>query len=188
MIQVVQKEKTMTVTTQKYTGTYNADTTHSTVGFKIAYMGLSRFGSTFHGLNAQAVLTEDNLTLSGSIPVESLAITEPGLRGHLMSEEFFDAKAHPELTFTSTEIALDGNTLQGEGILTIKGISNPVKIEGTLQEPIVDAYGNERIGMELRSRIDRTDYEMKWNNRLPSGDWALSNYVDITVEIQAVRG
>ena len=41
--------------------------------------------------------------------------------------------------------------------MTIKGISKPVGVSGTVSAPIADPYGNERIGLNLATKIDRTE-------------------------------
>ena len=53
--------------------------------------------------------------------------------------------------------------------------------------PIADPYGNDRIGLNLTTRIDRTDFGVDWNNPLPSGEPALANDVTILAELQFVK-
>jgi len=53
--------------------------------------------------------------------------------------------------------------------------------------PIADPYGNDRIGISLTTKIDRTDFGVDWNNPLPSGDPALANDVTILAELQFVK-
>ena len=74
-----------------------------------------------------------------------------------------------------------------DGELTIKGVSKPVAVTGTVTAPIADPYGNDRIGLALTTRIDRTDFGVDWNNPLPSGKPSLANDVTIRAELQFVR-
>jgi polyisoprenoid-binding protein YceI len=74
-----------------------------------------------------------------------------------------------------------------DGELTIKGVTKRVAVTGTVTAPIADPYGNDRIGLNLTTKIDRTDFGVDWNNPLPSGDPALANDVTILAELQFVK-
>ena len=63
----------------------------------------------------------------------------------------------------------------------------PVGVTGTLSEPIEDAWGNERLGLQLTATVDRTEFGVNWNTPLPTGDQALSNTVTILAELQLVK-
>ena len=104
------------------------------------------------------------------------------------SPDFFDAERHPELRFAAQDIRLDGDgqvSLDGE--LMIRGVTKPVTVTGTVTAPIADPYGNDRIGLNLAAKIDRTDFGVDWNNPLPSGEPALANDVTILAELQFVK-
>ena len=58
---------------------------------------------------------------------------------------------------------------------------------GTVTAPMADPYGNERIGLNLTTKIDRTDFRVDWNNPLPSGELSLANEVTILAELQFVK-
>ena len=51
----------------------------------------------------------------------------------------------------------------------------------------VDAWGNERLGLQLTASVDRTDFGLNWNMPLPTGDEALANTVTIFAELQLVK-
>src|SRR5437773_186531 len=71
--------------------------------------------------------------------------------------------------------------------LTIKGVTKPVAVTGAVTAPIADPYGNERIGLNLTTKIDRTEFGVDWNNPLPSGEPSLANDVTILAELQFVK-
>ena len=58
---------------------------------------------------------------------------------------------------------------------------------GTLTAPIVDAYGNERIGLELSTTVDRHDFGVSWNIAAADGEPALGDEVTIVAELYFVR-
>jgi polyisoprenoid-binding protein YceI len=53
--------------------------------------------------------------------------------------------------------------------------------------PIADAWGNDRIGLNLTATVDRTDFGVSWNNPLPSGEPSLANDVTILADLQFVK-
>ncbi len=73
------------------------------------------------------------------------------------------------------------------GEITIKGETQPLNLKGTLKDPITDPFGNERFGLKLEGVLDRTQFGIKWNNPLPSGDAALADEVSLNAELQLVK-
>ena len=68
--------------------------------------------------------------------------------GHLVSGDFFDAEANPEITFVSTNVRRDGTDWTITGDLTIKGITNSVTIPFEETGSAQDPFGNIRVGFE----------------------------------------
>ena len=61
------------------------------------------------------------------------------------------------------------------------------QLTGAATAPITDAYGRERIGLALRTTVDRTAFGVNWNLPLPSGEPALSNEVTLVAELYFVK-
>jgi polyisoprenoid-binding protein YceI len=162
-------------------GTWAIDGVHSSIGFEIAYLG-GTFRGRFTDVDAK-LDTTGKPTLTGSARVESVQVQDENLTAHLLGPDFFDAERHPELSFTSSSLELDGKKLSLEGELTIKGITKPVALQGTIGEPVTDPYGRERLSIELETTIDRTDFDVNWNVPLPSGEPALSNDVRLISQL-----
>src|SRR6478752_2777533 len=133
------------------TGTWKADTVHSRVAFEVPYAVATFTGEV---TDFEASLVDGKL--SGSAQIASIKVKEENLEGHLLSPEFFDAEQHPVVSFSGSDIKRDGD-------ITIKGISQPAKITGTVNGPSVDHFGATRIGFELETKLDRTKFDMNWN-------------------------
>jgi polyisoprenoid-binding protein YceI len=175
----------MSTTTSPLAGTYNADPVHSNFAFAVRYQGVSLFKGTLDDVTATLV----DGKLEGAAKVESISIRTPEqFRAHVLSDDFFAADKHPEVTFVSTDIAVaDDNTAEVKGDLTIKGITHPVTAKGTWVAPAADAFGNTRAHLNLETVIDRTQWEINWNAPLPSGGVALANKVTLTIELALVE-
>ena len=167
-------------------GTWRLDPVHSSVGFEVDYLA-GTFKGHFREVEAQLTVDEETAQLQGAAKVASVDVKDENLAAHLQSPEFFDAEQHPELRFTANDIRLDGDSVTIEGEITIKGITKPVAIAGTVAPPIADPYGKERIGVKVATTVDRTDFGINWNAPLPTGDQALSNDVTIIGDLYFVK-
>jgi polyisoprenoid-binding protein YceI len=166
-------------------GTWQLDPVHSSVGFELDYMGGS-FRGQFREV-AAVLAAGDSPQLAGSAHVASVDVKDENLAAHLQSPEFFDAERHPELRFAADEIARDSDALSVRGALTIKGVTRPVELAGTISGPIADPYGKERLGVSVSTSLDRTDFGLDWNLPLPTGEPALANDVTLVAELYFVE-
>jgi polyisoprenoid-binding protein YceI len=164
------------------TGTWGADTVHSTVGFAVPYLA-GTFQGTFSDFDARL----SDGVLRGTAKVASVQVKDPNLEAHLQGPDFFDAERYPELSFEARDVSRSGDDLTISGELTLKGHTEQVEIEGHINDPAADPYGGERFGLQLETTVDRTKFGISWNNPLPSGDPALSNDVTIVVDLQLAK-
>lgn len=167
-------------------GTWALDPVHSTVGFEIAYLA-GTFKGQFRDVAAQLDVGENGARLAGSARVASVDVKDENLAAHLQSPDFFDAENHPELQFSAADIAIDDGTVTVEGEITIKGVTKPTIVTGTVAGPLTDPYGRERIGLAVSTTVDRTDFGVSWNTPLPDGKQALADEVRILGELAFVR-
>jgi polyisoprenoid-binding protein YceI len=178
---------TQTVSQQVPAGTYKVDPVHSTIHFAVIHNGVSSFRSGFRGYEAKLEGGEEP-KLVGTVEVESIEIEEEQLKGHLLSPDFFDAERHPQLKFSSTEIAVGGdNEVTVRGELEIRGTVHEVEASGRIGEVGADLGGSARVGLSLAARVDRRSFGLDWNADLPSGGQALDYEVDIAVDLELVK-
>jgi polyisoprenoid-binding protein YceI len=163
------------------TGTWQADTVHSGLSFEVPYAV-----ATFSGEVTKFAVSLEDGTLSGTARVGSLTVKDEALQAHLQSPEFFDAERHPELRFVSTSIRRDGDSVEIDGDLTLKGITHPATLRGSITGPAVDHFGATRVGLALHTVIDRTAFGMSWNMPLPNGEPALSNEVTLKADLTLI--
>ena len=166
-------------------GTWAADPVHSNVSFEVDYAGVNTFRGGFREFTAAL----EGGTLEGSAKVASVDVKDEQLNGHLQTPDFFDAQRYPEITFTATELVRGADhTVSGKGELTIKGVTKPITLEGTIApEPSVDPFGRERLGLRLESEIDRTAYGVSWNAPTQGGGDYLGNDVKLIAELAFVK-
>ncbi len=160
-------------------GEWKLNTTHSSADFSVKYL-VAKFRGRFEELDA----TLRDGVLTGSVKVASVNVKDPNLIGHLQSPDFFDAERHPEISFKSEILEIDGDRLTLDGELTLKGITKPVHATGTVNGPTEDFMGNTRLGFTLETTIDRTEFGVEWNADLPKGGKALSDEVTLIIELE----
>jgi polyisoprenoid-binding protein YceI len=183
------EEDPMSVATQAIpTGTYTDDGIHSSIGFEVKHMVVATFRGRFDEYKATLTVDENgDAKLVGIVQTDSVLVKDENLAGHLQSPDFFDAEAHPDLRFTAEDVDISETDVSARGEITIKGVSRPVEVTGTATAPLVDPYGNDRIGLRLTAAVDRTEFGVSWNNPLPSGQPALADEVRIVTDLQFVR-
>jgi polyisoprenoid-binding protein YceI len=167
-------------------GTWAIDPSHSTVEFQIKHLGLAT-------VKGRAPVVSGEITggeapaISGTVDVTSLTTFDEQRDGHLQSPDFFDAARYPELRFESTAVRARGDELVVEGELTIRGVTKPVTLTGAVVGTGSDPWGNERVGIDLETSIDRTEWGLAWNAPLPDGGFLLPNEVKLTASFSAVK-
>lgn len=164
-------------------GTYSVDRVHSTVAFEVEYMGVGTFGGDVTDFDASLV----DGRLSGAARIATLEVKDENLHAHLLSPEFFDAERYPEVSFTAETAELAGPEVRFEGEISIKGVTQPATLTGTIVGPVADPYGNERYGLELRTTVDRTAFGITWNAEMPDGSKALSDEVTLKATLSLVK-
>jgi polyisoprenoid-binding protein YceI len=173
-----------TIETIAPAGTWAADPVHSNVSFEVGYAGVNAFRGGFREF--AGVLSGE--TLEGSATVASVDVKDEQLNGHLQSPDFFDAARFPEITFKATEITRDGTQLRANGELTIKGVTKPVELTGTIADaPATDPFGRERLGLRLETTVDRNEFGVSWNAPNQSGGNYLADDVKLVAELALVK-
>ena len=169
------------------TGTWQLDPVHSRVGFAVDYLA-GTFHGTFAPFDAALTVADDSTaTLSGSAKVESIQVQDENLGAHLASPEFFDAEQAPEIIFTSEGFQPDGAFVAVPGGLTIKGVTQPVQLTGSIAGPLADPHGRQRVNVRLQATVDRSAFGLDWNVSLPSGEPALGQDVTLDAELAFVK-
>src|SRR6202034_4309755 len=174
------------------TTTWNIDSTHSVVEFKVKHMMISNMKGQFTTVTGTLSLDEADLAQSSveaAIEVTSIHTRDENRDAHLKSADFFDAEQFPTMQLKSTHIALksDGE-LVVTGDLTIKGVTRSVQfaVEGPTAAT-KDPYGNTRIGLAAATKINRKDFGLTWNAALETGGLVVGEDVSIALDLEFVK-
>ncbi len=169
------------------TGIWQSDPVHSRVGFSVKHMVVATYRAGFSDFDIRLSDEGGEPKISGEARVESIESRDETQRAHLLSPDFFDVDEHPTIRFESTSIGRDGDQLTVEGDLTIRGVTKSVTARGEISGPVVDISDIEKIGIDLETKVDRTDYSLNWNAPLPKGGFAVDNEVTLAVHLELVK-
>ena len=180
-----------TLTTPAVT-TWNLDSIHSVVEFKVKHMMISNVKGQFTGVTGRLLLHESDLTQSSveaEIEIASLHTLDEGRDAHLKGADFFDAEQFPTMQLKSTHIAVKSSgELVVTANLTIKGVTRSVQftVEGPSQAT-KDPWGGTRIGVAAKTKINRKDFGLIWSATLKAGGLVVGEEISITLELEFVK-
>ncbi|HEX2187754.1 MAG TPA: YceI family protein [Longimicrobiaceae bacterium] len=176
------------------TATWNIDPTHSLVEFSAKHMMITTVKGRFGDVTGTIAIDEaapDRSAVEVVIGAASIDTRTEQRDAHLRSADFLDVEAHPTLTFRSRRIEgaanREGDGFRVVGDLTIRGVTREVTLDATYDGRGTDPWGGERVSFSARTRIDRRDFGLTWNQALETGGILVSNDVKIEIEVQAVR-
>ena len=181
----------VTVGAPDITGDYVLDVAHSRLGFVARHAMVTKVRGAFNDFEGTAHLDGDDPTKSSasvSIAVASVDTRQPQRDDHLRTNDFFDASTYPKITFVSTSVEkLDDENFRMTGDLTIKNVTRPVSVDFEYSGSATDPYGNQRVGFEGSTVINRKDFGVNFNAVLETGGVMVSEKITLEFEISAIK-
>ncbi|MET0463588.1 MAG: YceI family protein [Chitinophagaceae bacterium] len=170
--------------------TWTIDTAHSEIGFKVKHLVISTVSGKFNAFEGKLEGEPDDLinaNISFTADIESIHTGNEQRDGHLKSGDFFDAAAHPKLTFQSTSIEKKGDDYKVNGNLTLKGVTKPVTLNvefGGVQKSL---YGQTVAGFEVTGKINRQDYGLTWSAVTEAGGVVVGDEVKLAANLELIK-
>jgi polyisoprenoid-binding protein YceI len=165
--------------------TWNIDKAHSKIGFSVTHMAVSEVEGNFKDFDATVVSKADDFNgadVTFTAKTASIDTDNERRDGHLKSPDFFDAEKFPDLSFKGT-LVKDAGAYKLKGDLTMHGVTKPatfdVKYGGT-----VNTGRGIKAGFKLTGQLNRKDYGLTWDNKVPTGELVVSDVVDLNVKIE----
>ena len=169
-------------------GTWDIDAAHSTVGFSVRHMMVSKVRGYFRTFSGELVTAENpaDSTVTATVDLGSIDTRQEQRDAHIRSADFFDVGNHTVMTFRSTAVSTDGADWTVVGDLTIKGITKPVELELELNGFGPDAYGGFRAGFSAKTEISRKAFGVDIDMPMDGGGVVVGDKISIELEIEAV--
>jgi polyisoprenoid-binding protein YceI len=169
-------------------GKWTIDPVHSDVSFLARHMMVSKVRGHFGKFEGEFVTAEDPLQSAATATIDLSTIdTNNEMRdNHIRSADFFEVESHPTMTFQSTGIRPDGDEFILDGDLTLHGETRPVALKLEVNGFGPDAQGGTRAGFSATGEINRTDFGVSYNGPIPGGGVAVSEKIQLVLEIEGV--
>jgi polyisoprenoid-binding protein YceI len=167
------------------------DPTHSELGFKIKHLMITNVSGNFKEIEAEVQTEGEDFTtaqIEAKIKTASINTNNEQRDAHLRTSDFLEAEKYPEILFKSTQVEkVDNENFYAYGDLTLKGITKQVKLNVEYSGITKDPWGNERSGVIVTGKINRSEWGVSFNTILETGGVALSDEIKIHSEIQLVK-
>ena len=171
---------------------WSVDQAHSEISFRVRHLMVAHVNGSFKIFDASIYTTAQDFSTAEIdlwIDASSIATGDDVRDKHLRSVDFLDSKRHKQLTFTSSTIGKadsDGNhELWGE--LTMRGVTQNVRLDVKFGGILNDPWGNERSGFSVTGKINRSDWGLIWNRPTESGGLMVSDEVAISCEFEVIN-
>lgn len=168
------------------TTTWKIDTAHSDIAFKVKHMIISTVSGYFNEFDGEVETDNEDFSgakISFSTKIDSINTKNEDRDIHLKSDDFFNAEAYPEMTFTSS--SYNGNALVGD--LTIRDVSKQVELEVEHLGTAVDPYGQTKAGFEVTGTINRKDFGLNWSAVTEAGNIIVSDKIKLQLDVQFIK-
>jgi polyisoprenoid-binding protein YceI len=172
---------------------------HTELEFRARHMMITWVRGLFKDIHGRLEFDWDQCldsTFEGEIDATRLYTGEPIRDEHLRSPDFFDVENYPTIGFAGRLTERVGDTdFRAVADVTIRGNSRPVGFDvtylGQWDTPFwvgdEDRGPMRRIGFEGRTRVDRHDFDVSWQDELPGGGRVVSDHVDVVVDVEAIH-
>lgn len=165
--------------------TWKVDKAHSKIGFSVPHMAVSEVEGNFKDFDATLVSKSadfDGAEITFTAKTASIDTDNERRDNHLKSPDFFDAEKHPELSFKGN-LVKEGGKYKLKGDLTMHGVTKPIVFDVTYGGTINTGRG-EKAGFKIVGKLNRQEYGLTWNNKVPTGELVVGDEVDIIGKIE----
>lgn len=171
---------------------------HTAAMFRARHMMVTYVRGHFKNVSGSLVFDPENPAQSSAevtIDAGTIWTGQPQRDAQLRSADFLDVENHPRITFKGNQVEVAGaRDYILRGALTIRGVSREVELNvsylGQWRTPWwedgVDKGPKVRAGFVAKTRINRHDFGVSWNDVVDKGGVVVSNTIDITIDAEAI--
>ena len=169
--------------------TYKVDPLHTSVSFSVRHLGINNVKGKFKEFEGALMLEGDTLKeASGTIQVKSVDTGVEKRDNHLRTADFFDAAKYPTITFKTKRVEKDGSRqLVLIADFTMRGVTKELRLPAKMSKPTKDPWGGVRVGLEAKTKLNRKEYGINYNELLETGAMAVGEEVELEINTEAVK-
>jgi polyisoprenoid-binding protein YceI len=170
------------------TGKWTVDRSHSNVKFTITHLVVSEVEGSFKMFDGSMENAKGDLSdaeINFTVDVNSIDTDNEKRDGHLKGDDFFNAEKYPTMSFTSTSFKkVKGNAYILDGNLTIRDVTKKVRFAVIYGGTIKDPWGNTKAGFKASGKINRKDFNLKWNSVTEAGGAVVGDEVKMIINVE----
>ncbi len=169
---------------------WNVDKDHTTLGFEVVHMVVSKTQGKFTEYSGTVEMDADKQefkTFEAVIQTASVTTDHQKRDDHLRSADFFDAKTFPTMTYKMKSYTKSGDHYTAIGDFTLLGVTKELTLVGTFNGMAQDPWGNMRAGFTAEGTLNRKDFGMKFSKLLDNGGLMVGDEVKLKLEIEVIK-
>lgn len=144
-------------------GVYKSDAGHAYITFSYDHQGYSRPWLRWRSWTGDLNWNPADPNQSSIAVVIDAASIDSGVDKfdeHLKSADFFEVATHPQITFNSTSVTIDGPaTAKVAGDLTVKGVTKPVTLDVEINRAADDDFAKGyKLGFSGKTSVKRSEF------------------------------
>ena len=168
--------------------TWKVDASHTSVGFSVKHMMVSKVKGSFAGVEGTVEGNPEDLagaSINFTIDVSTINTNSVDRDNHLRSGDFFDVENFPSITFASTDVVKTGDDeYEITGDMTMKGVTKQVTFEAEYEGSGVNPWGVPVAGFEVKGKVSRKEFGLTWNQTLEAGGVLVGDDIKISIDLQ----
>jgi polyisoprenoid-binding protein YceI len=178
--------------------TWTLEPGHTEAEFKARHMMVTTVRGLFKDIHGTLHFDMEEClqsTFEGEMDAAAIWTGEPDRDAHLRSADFLDVENHPKITFSGRFTERTGDThFKAEVDLTIRGVTKTIPLDvayqGQWDTPFWEGEQNrgtlKRVGFEATGRLNRHDFAVSWQDKLPGGGVVVSDEIGFTLDVEAI--
>ena len=167
-------------------GTWAIDATHSTVGFTVRHLMVSKVRGRFQTFTGTITVDENGApTIDAEIDVASITTDNAQRDGHLKTADFFEVEKFPTATFRSTSVKAKGDDFVLTGDFTLHGVTKSIDLDVEFNGVNAGMGNGPVAGFEATTTINRKDFGINIDMTLEGGGAVVGDKIALLLEIEA---
>ncbi len=171
--------------------TWTYDASHAGINFEVDHLTISTVSGKFNSFNLDVTAEKEDFTdakFKLAIDLKSINTNNEKRDAHLQSGDFFDAEKFPQIIIEGKKVQkLKNGKLKILADVTMHGITKEIPFEGTMSAQVKDPWGGTRIGFKISGKIDRYDFNLKYNSVLETGGLAIGQIVTVNANFELIK-
>ncbi len=177
--------------TASFAQNWKLDAAHSKIHFTAQYLVITEVEGDFKKIDGEFTSSKpdwSDLKATVTADVASISTDNEMRDKHLKSEDFFNAEKFPGITFKSKAVKnLGGNKFVIIGDLTIRDVTKEVMVPAIYNGTVTDPWGNIKAGFKATGKINRKEFNLKYNNAAKTGEAVVGDEVEFKMDLILIK-